>query len=204
MTDRPPVDLRDSDGPVERVCGVDVAYAADGSGLIAAAVVLERTTLAIVDQAVVEGATAEPYVPGRLAWREAPWVVAAIAQLGRPPDLVVCDGQGIAHPDGFGLACRVGTELDLPTIGCAKNHLVGTFDPPARARGSRSPLRLDGAVVGTVLRTQHGVKPVYVSPGHRISVDRAAELVLELAPRYRLPETTRAADQLVRRLLRAG
>ncbi len=100
------------------------------------------------------------------------------------------------------LASHLGVTLDLPSIGCAKTHLVGTYDPPGRERGSRSPIVIDGDVVGMVVRTRDDIKPVFVSPGHRMSVATAADLVLELAPRYRLPETTRAADQLARARLR--
>lgn len=194
--------LVDDPRPVTRVAGVDLAYAVDSDRLVAAAVVLDRSTLAVLDEAVVEGIATVPYVPGLLSFREAPWALAAIGRLTVEPDLVVCDGQGIAHPARFGLACHLGAALDLPSIGCAKTHYVGTFDPPAAARGSRSPLSLDGDVVGMVLRTRDGVKPLHVSPGHRVSVDTAAELVLELAPRYRQPETTRAADHLARARLR--
>lgn len=194
--------LVDDPRPVTKVAGVDLAYAVDSDRLVAAAVVLDRSTLAVLDEAVVEGTATVPYVPGLLSFREAPWALAAIGRLTVEPDLVVCDGQGIAHPARFGLACHLGVALDLPSIGCAKTHYVGTFDPPAAARGSRSPLSLDGDVVGTVLRTRDGVKPLHVSPGHRVSVDTAADLVLELAPRYRQPETTRVADHLARARLR--
>lgn len=194
--------LADDPRPIGRVCGVDLAYAVGSDRLVAAAVVLDRSTLAVLDEAVVEGTATVPYVPGLLSFREAPWALAAIERLAVAPDLLVCDGQGIAHPARFGLACHLGVALDLPSIGCAKTHFVGEFTPPAAARGSRSPLTLDGEVVGTVLRTQDGVKPVHVSPGHRISVATAADLVLELAPRYRQPETTRAADHLARTRLR--
>lgn len=194
--------LADDPRPVTRVAGVDLAYAVGSDRLVAAAVVLDRSTLAVLDEAVVEGTATVPYTPGLLSFREAPWALAAIGRLTIEPDLVVCDGQGIAHPARFGLACHLGVALDLPTVGCAKTHFVGHFDPPAAPRGSRSPLTLDGDVVGTVLRTQDGVKPLHVSPGHRVSVATAADLVLELAARYRQPETTRAADHLARTRLR--
>ncbi len=188
--------------PITRVCGVDLAYAVGSDHLVAAAVVLDRTTLAVLDEAVVEGTATVPYIPGLLSFREAPWALAAIGRLTVAPDLVVCDGQGIAHHDRFGLACHLGVALDLPSIGCAKTHYVGDYEEPGEERGDRSPLTIDGDVVGMVLRTRRRTKPLFVSPGHRITVATAADLVLELAPRYRQPETTRAADHLSREQLR--
>jgi deoxyribonuclease V len=188
--------------PFERVCGVDVAYSPEGERLAAAAVVVDLDTVAVVDCAVVQGRPTAPYVPGRLAAREGPWAIAAVRALAVVPDVVICDGQGIAHPDRFGLACHVGTALDLPTVGCAKNHLAGDFAQPCEERGCRSDLTIDGDPVGVVLRTQRGVKPLFVSPGHRVGIQQAAELILALSPRYRLPEPVRLADQRCRQALK--
>ena len=129
-------------------------------------------------------------------------MLAALGRLTRPPDLILFDGQGIAHPRGIGLASHLGLWLDLPTIGCAKTRLCGTFDPVDEAPGSRSELRMAGRVVGTVLRTKRRTNPLFVSPGHRIAVETAAAVVLACCRNYRLPEPTRRAHLLVNRLRR--
>lgn len=183
--------------PVRRVAGVDVAYAADESRVFAAAVVLDADTLAPLQTGRAERPVAFPYVPGLFAFRELPAVLAAIEALGTRPDLIVCDGQGLAHPRRFGLASHLGVLLDLPTIGAAKTRLCGTHDEPAAERGNHVPLVDAGEEVGAVLRTRTGVKPIYVSIGHRVSLPTALAWVLRLTRRYRLPETTRAADQVV-------
>ncbi len=155
-----------------------------------------------VDAAWACGPSRLPYIPGLLSFREAPLYLEAFAKLRLRPDLLLCDGQGIAHPRGLGLAAHLGVLYDLPTIGVAKSRLVGEHRTPGRARGCSVRLMLAGRVVGRVLRTQTGVRPLYISPGHRIGIDGAAALVLRLAPRYRLPEPTRRADQWVGRLRR--
>ncbi len=155
--------------------------------------------LVVVEQAVAT-AEAGPYVPGLFSLREAPAALAALARLAARPDAIVCDGHGRAHPRRFGLACHIGVELDLPTVGVAKSLLVGAHGPLAPERGATAPVVDAGEVVGVALRTQPGVKPVYVSVGHAISLASAARLVLACAPRYRLPETTRLADRLSRGL----
>ena len=178
------------------VAGLDVAY--DGDDFAAAVVVLDGTSLEEVDRAVVGGRTAFPYVPGLFAFREVPGLLDALGKLQVTPDLLVCDGQGLAHPRRFGLACHLGVLTGIPSIGVGKTAFVGTFDEPGPQRGESADLVLDGEVVGCVLRTQYKVKPVFVSVGHRISLETATSLVLRLALRYRLPETTRAADQACR------
>lgn len=178
------------------VAGLDVAY--DGDDFAAAVVVLDGTSLEEVDRAVVGGRTAFPYVPGLFAFREVPGLLDALGKLQVTPDLLVCDGQGLAHPRRFGLACHLGVLTGIPSIGVGKTAFVGTFDEPGPQRGDSADLVLDGEVVGCVLRTQYKVKPVFVSVGHRISLETATSLVLRLALRYRLPETTRAADQACR------
>jgi len=175
--------------------GVDVSYAEDR---LAAAVVVLDSTLRRVDQVVVRGTPAFAYVPGLFAFRELPAVLEAFERLTVRPDVVVCDGQGRAHPRRFGLACHLGVLLDLPSFGVGKTRLVGVHDDPGDRRGDRSPLVDDGEVVGAVLRTRDRVKPVYVSAGHRMDLDTACALTLRLTPAYRLPETTRAADRLSR------
>ncbi|MEV4095392.1 endonuclease V [Streptosporangium saharense] len=185
-------------GPLRpaRVAGVDVAY--DGERLAAAVAVLDGTTLEVVERVVVGGRVAFDYVPGLLAFREMPALVEALGRLGAPPDLVVCDGYGLAHPRRFGLACHLGVLTGLPTIGVGKTAFVGSYAVPDSARGSWSDLVLDGEVVGRVLRTRDGVKPVFVSVGHRVDLETACHNVLALTPRHRLPETTRISDRLSR------
>ncbi|KOT92234.1 endonuclease V [Streptomyces sp. NRRL F-5755] len=196
------------------VVGVDVAYDDEHDLVAAAAVALDAVTLAVVEEATAVGRVSFPYVPGLLAFREIPTVVDALGRLGRTPDLVVCDGYGFAHPRRFGLASHLGVLTGLPTIGVAKNPFTSRYELPGVERGESSPL-VDGSgdgtgedeVVGRALRTQKGVKPVFVSIGHRIDLDRACAHTLHLSPKYRIPETTRAADALCRRALseaRAG
>jgi deoxyribonuclease V len=140
-----------------------------------------------------------PYVPGLLSFREAPALLAAIRKLKAEPDAFIFDGQGLAHPRRFGLACHVGVLIDRPSVGCAKSRLIGSHDDPGRRRGSSAPLVDADQRVGTVLRTRDKVKCVYVSVGHRVSLSTAERLVLACCTRYRLPEPTRLADQLVAR-----
>lgn len=190
------------------VAGVDVAYAPHGDQLVAAAVLLDAVTLGVRHSAVVRRGAAFPYVPGLFSFRELPPLLAALAELPVAPDLVICDGQGRAHPRRFGLACHLGVATGLPTIGCAKTRFVGQYHAPDTARGSATDLVADEEVVGRALRTQAGINPVFVSVGHRVSLATACAWVLRCAPTYRLPETTRAADHLVnqelQRLLAEG
>ena len=190
-------------GDARRIAGVDVAYDEARDLAVAAAAVLDPTTLETVELRVVETPLAFPYTPGLFSLTEAPPVLAALAALDAPPDLIVCDGHGLAHPRRFGLACHVGVETGLPTIGCAKSRLAGAHGEPGHSRGSVTALVEGGDEIGAVLRTRDGVRPVFVSVGHRITLAAAVAWVLRLAPRHRLPETTRTADQAVRRALRA-
>jgi deoxyribonuclease V len=188
---------RDAFDRPECVAGVDVGFERDGRLARAAVVVLDFPALTVREQAVARTPVGFPYVPGYLSFREVPALLAALARLRRPPDLILCDGQGYAHPRRFGLACHLGVLLDIPTIGVAKSRLIGT--PRGRlaaAKGSRVPLMDGDEVIGTVLRTRAGVKPLYVSIGHRVSLASAVALVLACCPRYRLPETTRRAHRL--------
>lgn len=184
------------------VTGVDVAYDDERDVVAAAAVVLDAATLRVVAEATAVGRISFPYVPGLLAFREIPTVLAALDALDRPPGLVVCDGYGLAHPRRFGLASHLGVLTGLPTIGVAKNPFTFTYDDPAAPRGTASPLLAGADEVGRALRTRDGVKPVFVSVGHRVTLDNACAHVLALTPAYRLPETTRRADALCRRALR--
>jgi deoxyribonuclease V len=138
-----------------------------------------------------------PYVPGLLSFREIPVVLDALGKLRHPPDLLLCDGQGYAHPRRFGLACHLGVLTGIPAIGVAKSRLIGEYAEPGSNKGDWSPLMDGGEVIGAVLRTRDNVNPVYVSVGHRIELDAAQRIVLACATRYRLPEPTRLADRLV-------
>lgn len=181
---------------IRHVAGVDVGFEADGRLTRAAVVVLSYPALTPVDQAVARQPTAFPYVPGLLSFRELPAVLAAIEQLQILPDLYLCDGQGLAHPRRFGLACHLGVLLDAPAIGVAKTRLTGSHVEPPAEKGGWVPL-LDGeTVIGAVVRTRSRVRPVYVSVGHRVSLETAVSLTLACTTRYRLPETTRQAHRL--------
>ncbi|GGX07481.1 endonuclease V [Streptomyces malachitofuscus] len=184
-----------------RVTGVDVAYDDERDVVAAAAVVLDAASLDVVAESTAVGRVSFPYVPGLLAFREIPTVLAALDALPCPPGLVVCDGYGRAHPRRFGLASHLGVLTGLPTIGVAKNPFTFTHEEPDTPRGSTSPLLAGREEVGRALRTRDAVKPVFVSVGHRVSLDNACAHTLALAPAYRLPETTRRADALCRRAL---
>ncbi|MFI8826331.1 endonuclease V [Streptomyces sp. NPDC053431] len=183
------------------VTGVDVAYDDERDLVAAAAVVLDGRSLDVVEEATAVGRVSFPYVPGLLAFREVPTVLAALGRLSADPGLLVCDGYGLAHPRRFGLASHLGVLTGLPSIGVAKNPFTFTYEQPGERRGEFSDLVADGEVVGRALRTRDGVKPVFVSVGHRVSLERACAQTLHLSPRFRLPETTRHADSLCRRAL---
>jgi len=191
-------------GRVRLVAGADAAYHRDGERLVAAVVVLALPGLEVVEEASAEGRVGFPYVPGLFGFREAPIVLRACTRLRTRPDVLVCDGQGIAHPRRFGLACHLGYCLDLPTIGCAKSRLTGEHGPPGARRGSWSWLRQGSERLGVVLRTRDAVRPVYVSPGWAIGFRDARALVLDTSAGYRLPEPTRRANLLVNALRRGA
>ena len=196
------VSLTSPDSAVVRtVAGLDVAYAPDQDRVAGAVVVLDAVTLEVVDQGVSVGRVTFPYVPGLFAFREVPALLKALEQLSVTPDLMICDGHGLAHPRRFGLACHLGVLTGIPTIGVGKTPLVGRWDPPGRRRGEWSPLRDGDQVVGQVLRTRDDVKPVFVSVGHLMDLEAARDQVLAQTPRYRLPEAIRYADQLCRSAL---
>lgn len=185
---------------VRWVAGADVSYDQGDETTYGAVVVLSLPDLQIVEERWFRGRVSFPYVPGLLSFREAPILLRAFSLLRRRPDAVIFDGQGIAHPRGFGLASHVGLFLDLPAIGCAKTRLVGEHSEVAEERGSYARLTYQGKRVGSVLRTRASVKPVFVSPGHRISFQTANKLVLESCRGFRLPEPIRLAHQLVNRV----
>lgn len=186
-------------GTVRRVAGVDVGFPGGGRIARAAVAVLSFPDLHPVEQALAELPVEFPYIPGLLSFRELPAVLAALARLIEPPDLLLVDGQGLAHPRRFGIACHLGVLTGLPSIGVAKTRLVGVHEPVPDRRGAWVPLRDRGEVVGAVLRSRAGVRPIYVSVGHRISLENAVERVMACTTRYRLPQTTRAAHALASR-----
>jgi deoxyribonuclease V len=188
--------LRDRLGRVRTVAGIDVGFEEGGRVTRAAAVVLDFPALTLRDQAIARVPTRFPYVPGYLSFREIPAVLAALARLKVRPDLLLCDGQGLAHPRRFGLACHLGVLTGIATIGVAKSRLIGEHASLARAQGSWVPLRDGAEVIGAVLRTRAGVRPLYISVGHRVSLKTAIRYVLACTPRFRLPETTRRAHHL--------
>ena len=190
------VETRDRLGPVTTVAGVDVGFEDGGATTRAAVAVLELETLTLREQAVARQPTRFPYVPGLLSFREIPAVLAALERLAELPDLLLCDGQGIAHPRRFGIASHLGVILDRPTVGVGKTRLTGTHDAVPVEKGAWTPLTDDGETIGAVLRTRAGVKPIYVSPGHRIGLQSAIHYVMACVTRYRLPETTRHAHRL--------
>ncbi|GAB3299008.1 endonuclease V [Parasphingorhabdus pacifica] len=194
---RPVVRFDGAPDEVRTAAGLDVAYREDSDRLVAAVTVVDVASLSVVDSAVVHGVADFPYVPGLFAFREAPSLLRALTRLSVEPDVLVCDGHGAAHPRRFGLACHLGVLTNLPSIGVGKTAM-GSYDSPGVERGAWTPLSLGGEVVGSALRTQRSVKPVFVSVGHRFTLDAACGLVLGLAPKYRLPETTRSADRLGR------
>lgn len=192
---RSQVITRDMLGEVRLVAGVDVGFDNDGSVTRAAIAVLSFPQLDLVEGVIARRATRFPYVPGLLSFRETPAVLDALESLENVPDLLLCDGQGFAHPRRFGIACHIGVVSRIPSIGVAKTRLIGAHDPVPLERGNWEPLREEGEDVGAVLRTARGVKPVYVSVGHKVSLATAIEYVLRCTPRYRLPETTRMAHR---------
>ena len=187
---------------IQNVAGVDVAYADDAGRAFAAIAVINLENKQLEQMVSAEERIRFPYFPGLLSFRELPALAAALEKLPSKPDLMICDGQGIAHPRRFGLACHLGVLYDVPTIGCAKTRLTGEAEVPGLARGSRAPLICEGETVGAVLRTRDGVKPLYVSPGHRISIRTACDWILDLSWQYRIPEPIRMADQLVNKMKR--
>jgi len=181
---------------VRCVAGVDVGFEDKGRLTRAAVAVLDFPGLRLRDSAISRSPTRFPYVPGYLSFRELPGILAALEQLITMPELILCDGQGIAHPRRFGIACHLGVLTGLPTIGVAKSRLIGEYTEPAPHKGAWSPLTHKGEIIGAVLRTRDNVSPVYVSIGHRVDLPTAIDYVLRCTTRYRLPETTRQAHSL--------
>ncbi|MCO4746716.1 MAG: endonuclease V [Proteobacteria bacterium] len=195
----PRVEAVDRLGPIRTIVGLDVAYTDEVA--IGAAVLLDAQTLELLDEATAVRAITAEYEPGLLSFRELPAVLDALAQLPTP-DLVFCDGNGLAHPRRFGLACHLGVLTDLPTLGVAKSRYIGEHDEPDPGSGSWSEVVHEDEEVASALRTQSDVRWVYVSVGHRLSLPTARDWVLRCATEARIPQPTRYADQLANRLRR--
>ena len=183
------------------VAGVDAAFF--GDKVISAACVFTYPGLEFVEQSYLVKEVSFPYIPGYLSFREGPAIIEALEGLKTRPDVVIFDGQGIAHPRGVGIASYVGVLLEIPTVGCAKSRLIGDYTEPGTRKGSRRALRHEGRVVGAVLRTRDGKRPVFVSPGHMIDIPGSLEVVLNSTGRFRLTEPVRCADILSKRIKRS-
>ncbi len=181
---------------IRRVAGTDVGFEDNNTVTRAAVAVLDYRDLSLESRAIARQPTTFPYIPGLLSFREIPAVLAALAQLETLPDKLLCDGQRIAHPRRFGIACHLGVLTDLPAIGVAKTRLIGEHEPVPQAKGAWRPLMDKGERIGAVLRTRVNTRPLFISVGHRIGLEEAIDIVMHCTPRYRLPETTRAAHRL--------
>jgi deoxyribonuclease V len=179
------------------IAGLDCAFSKDSKRIFASAVVIDLSDFSIIETATAIRKVGFPYIPGLLSFREAPACIDAIEKLKSTPDCFIVDGQGIAHPRRLGIASHIGLLIDKPAIGCAKSRLIGTFDEPGSKKGSFSPLVDSDEEIGVVLRTRTDVKPVFVSVGHKCTLDDAISVVLQCTTRYRLPEPSRLAHQLV-------
>lgn len=198
------VRLEDDYPPLRLLAGVDVGFEEDGAITRAAAVLINAQTLQPLAEVIARRPTRMPYIPGLLSFRELPAVLHALAELPQPPDLIFVDGLGVAHPRGLGIAAHLGVITGLPTIGVAKSILVGHHAELGPLRGDRTDLVYRGKRIGTVLRSKDRIKPLIVSPGHRVSQASAPDLVLACCTRYKLPEPTRLADRLASRRDRSG
>jgi deoxyribonuclease V len=191
-------------GDIRIVAGADISCTKGDDRVFAAVVLLDAASLEVIEEATYIGRTSIPYIPGLLSFREGPSLLQAFGNLRKRPDVVLFDGQGIAHPRGLGLAAHMGLILDIPSVGCAKTRLVGAFKEPGERRGQHSPLVYNEKRIGAVVRTKDRVKPVFVSQGHRVSLERAVEIVLQCARRYRIPEPIRRAHILVNKMRTEG
>nr|WP_284041603.1 deoxyribonuclease V [Halomonas olivaria] len=199
------VEIADRIDPVQHIAGVDIGFEEEGTITRAAVVLLKwepakAPYLTLVEQVVHREPTRMPYIPGLLSFREIPAALGAFQKLSTLPELVMVDGQGIAHPRRLGVAAHLGLWLDLPTIGIAKSRLYGRYAEVGEQRGDWVPLNAPGGdVIGAVLRSRHNVKPVFVSPGHRLSLETSLDWVMRCLGRTKLPEPTRLADRLASR-----
>ena len=188
--------ITDQFSEIRTVAGVDVGFEQQNTIARAAIAVLSLDNLKLINTSIARRPVTFPYVPGLLAFREIPVVLDALEQLSQQPDMLLCDGQGIAHPRGLGIAAHLGLLTNIPSIGVAKKRLIGDHEPVDNHKGDYQPLYIKGKQVGIVLRTRDNVKPLYISPGHRVSITTAMEMVMRCLTKYRLPETTRYAHNL--------
>lgn len=186
----------DQFGAINFVAGVDVGFEERNTITRAAVALLSLPELQLVEHAIARRPTEFPYIPGLLSFREIPAVLDALNQLKQLPDILLCDGQGIAHPRRFGIACHLGVITALPTIGVGKSRLIGKYGAVPDVRGHWTPLEDKGERIGAVLRSRIGTQPIFVSSGHKISLESAVDLVMRCTTRYKLPETTRWAHRL--------
>jgi len=182
------------------VAGVDAAFA--GDRIIGAGCLFRYPEVSLVEEAYAEMKTLFPYVPGFLTFREGPVLIKVIKKLSIKPDVILFDGQGIAHPISMGIASHIGVLLNIPAIGCAKSRLIGEYKEPKLCRGSWSPLIYNDDVVGAVLKTRDNVRPLFISPGHRVDLKSSIKIVLNCISKYRIPEPLRRADFLSKRIKR--
>lgn len=185
---------------IKLIAGIDCAFTAKGSKIIAAAIVLNFHDLNIIETAFAIEDVTMPYIPGLLSFREAPACIKAVEKLKNTPDVFMIDGHGIAHPRRLGLASHLGLFFNKPTIGCAKSRLIGSFIQPAVEKGHASPLIDKNQIIGSVLRTRTNVKPLFSSVGHKCTLDDAIRVTLLTTTKYRLPQPTRIADKTVTKL----
>ena len=185
-----------ADETIQYVVGIDVGFPKNKETARAAIALMQYPSMELLDQSLAEMPVAMPYVPGLLSFREIPVILKALEGLSITPDVLITDSQGIAHPRRFGLACHLGVLLDMPAIGCAKSILVGKHGTLPEARGSTTDLIDRGETVGSVVRMRDGVKPVYISIGHRVDLASAVCIILNCGSGYRLPEPTRWAHKL--------
>ena len=187
-------------GRPKTIAGADCAFDKAGCYGYAGVIVYSYPDFKIIQRVGRRSKVTFPYVPGLLSFREAPLLLAAIDKLDKLPDLFIFDGQGVAHPRRFGIASHMGLLLNRPTIGCAKSRLIGEHRRPGQKPGSITPLTIDGDLVGNVLRTKRGCKPIYVSVGHRTGLDQATKIIMNCVNKYRIPIPTRDADLYVAKL----
>ncbi len=197
---RQKVHLGETKGSLKAIAAADISYSRTDERMYAAFLLFSYPDLTLLENASAKGRISFPYIPGLLTFREAPMLMKAFSRLKGRPDLLLFDGQGIAHPRYMGLAAHLGLLLGCPAIGCAKSRLWGVYEEPALAGGSMAPLRHEGRTVGLVVRTRTGVKPVFVSPGYKIGIETSGQVVLSLCRGYRIPEPLRQAHIFVNRL----
>lgn len=194
---RSKMELKDRLPRIRRVAGADLAFRPEGNGAIAGVVVYSFPDMREIERVWSEIPVRFPYIPGLLSFREAPALLNVFARLKNAPDLIFCDAHGYAHPRRFGLTSHLGVLLNTPTIGCAKSLLVGVHQPLPPGAGDWTPLRDAGELIGAVLRTRTAVKPIYVTQGHRVSLETALNFVIAVLDGFRIPRPTRDADHFV-------